>query len=471
MVFTKRCRWCTNALFLTLLALVACNSGTGKQPPGDNAPAMLGNRAPEIVSISTGTQIRLTMDELVNVVLEVSDEQPAGLTFQAESSDPSVVTATSTLPEQISLSAGSPGRATVTINVTDAEGLSVDAIINVTVVDPAVDNSASNIIFATDFSKDADYSVTNAQLYQSEAPPLGWDGVLASTDSVITVVAGAGVNGSNALRLRWGSQAQPTISLVKHLTGNERTGYNELYIRYNVKLPNRFKAGSDGTNMNHWKWGRLWQNTSPANALTEAGRWTENRANSGYVVWGYNTGIPYTKAYAVFSENSGENLEQGSAGGPLQGIDWFVSGANRNIQDGYFESIGDGAWAFDPARPGFLIDNQQRYHTIEFRFKLASAESLEDGVFEIWYDGVKQDKWSRIRPSSSSVPERTGIPTINRGSGYNFFALFDNMAGWNSNWTNDDVDGYIDVSDVVISTEYIGHDYNVSGITDNTGGN
>jgi len=329
--------------------------------------------------------------------------------------------------------------------------------------------SADNIVFETDFSQDTGYRLTNAGFYSTDAPT-GWDGALVSNDSVAAVESGAGINGSNALRLSWGTQSQPTISLAKHLTGNENTGFDELYIRYNVRLPNNFKAGSDGTDMKHWKWGRMWQNTSPRSAPTESGRWTENRANSGYVVWGVGSPIPWTRWSSVWSENFGQGLESGSAGGPKQGVDWFVSNADSRVQDGYFESMADGAWAFDPARPGFLANTQQQYHTLEFHFKLATSDEAEDAVFELWFDGVKQDPWTRIGPGlSGGGPQRSGIPTTNRGSGFNFFLFFDNLAQWNRHWAQSEVDGYIDVNDVVVSTQYIGHNYRVIGTNDNIG--
>jgi hypothetical protein len=65
--------------------------------------------------------------------------------------------------------------------------------------------------------------------------------------------------------------------------------------------------------------------------------------------------------------------------------------------------------------------------------------------------------------AGSGAPQRNGIPTINRGSGFNFLTFFDNMAGWNSDWSRPGVDGYLLVNDVVVSRQRIGHDYVVSG--------
>jgi len=440
------------------------------EPPlGPSLPSSEENLAPAIQGISTGNRVRIAMGTQIPVVVSVHDEQPNGLQYEYSSAAPTVVAITPGSAGEFTLLGESLGTTTLYVKVTDSQGLATDAFIEATVFDPLGDTSTSDIIFETDFSADTGYRVTHAQGYGLRTPPTGWDSVIASTDSVVSVVSGAGENGSNAIRLAYGTQSQPTISLVKHLTGNERTGYDELYIRYNVRLPNNFFAGTDGSDMKHWKWGRLWQNTAPLGAQTETGAWTENRENSGFVVWALGTGIPYTRWSSVWAENTGTELYKGSAGGPMQSVDWFVSGANQTTQDGYFESVGDGAWAFDAKRPGYLADTQQKYHTIEFRFKLATSETAEDGIFEIWYDGVKQDQWTRIRPGSSGgAPQRNGIPTRNRGSGFNFFAFFDNMARWNRHWADESIDGYIDISDVVVSTTYIGHDYVVSGINDNT---
>ena len=324
----------------------------------------------------------------------------------------------------------------------------------------------SGLIFETDFSNDTGYQAQAVSLWNGGGgtvqPPTGWDGIKATANSKISVVSGEGVNGKNALKIEWdANNAQPTVSLAKHLTGNTATGYDELFIRYHVKLPDNFKAGHDASYIPYWKWGRLWQNTSPTGTPSQ-NSWTENRENSGYVVWGFGGGIPYTYAYSSWSENSGATLHLGSAGGQRQGVGYFVSGSDRTVQDGYFESMGDGEWEFDASNPGFLVGNPQRYHTIEYRFKLASSEAAEDAVFEMWWDGVKQAHWTAI-VAGSGAPQRNGIPTINRGSGFNFLTFFDNMAGWNSDWSRPGVDGYLLVNDVVVSRQRIGHNYVVDG--------
>lgn len=311
---------------------------------------------------------------------------------------------------------------------------------------------ADGVIFESDFSADAGYSVTRVGLWNGGSndptePPTGWDGVIAPADSVLSVVAGEGVGGGNALKLEWDpNRSQPTISLGKHLTGDPTTGFDELFIRYHVRLPNAFAAGSDGDRLFYWKWGRLWQNTG----VEPHSNWTENREDSHYVVWNWGGNVPYTDTNVVWGENFGENLRSGSAGGERVGTDYFISGSDQHNSPGYFESL----WDINTTdRPGALEDDQnQTWHTIEYRFELASSPTARDGEFEMWWDGTSQGSFAR------SLPEG-GIPTARMGSGFNFFVFFDNLAGWNDDWAQPDVDGFIFVNDVVVSTSRIGTDY------------
>ena len=326
-------------------------------------------------------------------------------------------------------------------------------------------DSLQGIIFETNFNLNAPYSVSNLGLWNGGSndvttPIAGWDGMKAIGNSTIEIVENIGVDDTHALRMSWDENlAQPTVSLGKHLTGIDTTGYEELYIRYHIKLPNNFKAGIDGSDMTYWKWGRLWQNTTIdtfSSGLID-GNWTENRVDSKYVVWNFIGRIPYTNVSAVWGANVGNNLHQGSAGGESIGIDYFVSGSVQETALGYFESLWD---LNDSDRPGELEDNSCQYwHTIEYHFKLATDASSEDGIFEMWWDGVHQGGYTRIGGlGGASTP--TGIPTTKDGSGFNFFVLFDNMNGWNHDWNSPDFEGYILVNDVVVSQNRIGHNYN-----------
>ena len=314
----------------------------------------------------------------------------------------------------------------------------------------------SNVIFESDFSQDTGYHVGQTTLWNGGSndpvePPTGWDGVLVTGNGSILVETGVGVGGSNALILIWDpDMSQPVLSLGKHLTGDINTGFDEIYVRYQVRFPNNFRVGESAAGIEHWKWGRLWQNTDPTTG------WTENRPNSHYVVWNFGGNIPYTDVNVVWGENTGDGRQLGSAGGPRQGLDFFRSGSDQHNSPGYFESL----WPInDTNRPGTLENNtSQNWHTLEFRFKLATTPTSDDGVFEMWWDGINQGPYSRIG-GGGGTPNRTGIPTARMGSGFNFFTFFDNLVGWNSDWSDLGVDGFIFVNDVVVSADYIGADY------------
>ena len=127
----------------------------------------------------------------------------------------------------------------------------------------SVKDSYSGVIFETDFSGDVGTVINKSPYYQSTGLPSGWDWAKVSSGTIEIV----DVNGESAAYFNYPKVSdpggsQPTLSLVKHLTGDTNTGYSELYIRYSVMLPATFKAG-DGIptrNLAYWKFGRLWQN-------------------------------------------------------------------------------------------------------------------------------------------------------------------------------------------------------------------
>jgi len=219
-------------------------------------------------------------------------------------------------------------------------------------VEPIILNPG--IIFETDFSQDTGYSVQSVNQRNKGPlgpvdPPTGWDRVGASHNGRVSVVSGAGIDGGNALKLEWDPETeQPTVALDKHLTSDDNTGFEELYIRYNIKLPNNFRASDASEYRPYWKWGRLWQNT---HAIPDDQTWTEQRPDSGFIVWGMGGNGTYTQLTSVWSENSGPNLEasRASGGGEHQITDHFLSGAVLKERNGYFENIANGAWELDPA--------------------------------------------------------------------------------------------------------------------------
>ena len=323
----------------------------------------------------------------------------------------------------------------------------------------------SGVIFETDFSHDAGFKSISTGAIQTQHIPTGWDGMKAGNGNVIEVVDGEGIGGKPALKMLWDpNYAQPTASLLKHLTNDKNTGYDELYIRYNIRLPKNFKAGDGIHSVPYWKWGRLWQNTD-----TTPDSWTENRVDSFYVVWVFAGSPTYgIDMNLTYGANTGDNLISSSSGGQRHFFDYFSGKADDpNVNEpGYFTSVGNGAWDIDWInQPGFLKHRIQLYHTIEWHFKLASSPSANDGIFEMWFDGVNQGRWTRYEPQGNapSLGTNPGTPTSRHGSGYNFFVFFDNMSHWNTDWGKPNVDGYIWVNDVVVSTTRIGDKYRVGG--------
>lgn len=331
-----------------------------------------------------------------------------------------------------------------------------------------INNLHAEIIFETDFENDGSFYATSQQSSWTEVvanKPSGFDGALITGNGYIQGMPGAGINGSVALKFYWDhALGQPVSQLYKHLTGDQTTGYDDLYIRYHVRLPNNFKVGIPGIDdIPYWKWGRLWQNTGTA----PGDKWTENRADSYYAVWNFGGTVEWgADAGGTFGANSGSNLSQGSAGGERYSNDYYIGRRDYSQVAGHFQHVGNGAWEYDDSTRLLLNNTSQTWHTIEWRFKLSTSDSANDGTFQMWFDGVEQIP-VRIGPGGGApeLPdlEAQGIPTAVHGSGYNFFVMFDNMANWNKNWDDAGIEGGIYVNDVVISSSRIGHEYVVNG--------
>ncbi|MEM9190028.1 MAG: hypothetical protein AAGF12_12670 [Myxococcota bacterium] len=323
----------------------------------------------------------------------------------------------------------------------------------------------SGIVFETNFAQDGDYQRSGGGLWNFDDVPTGWDGV-RTNQGTIRGVEGAGVGGSVAMKFEWpaGGTAAAT-SLGKHLTGDRSTGYADLYIRYNMRLPDGFRAGRDGVALPFWKWGRLWQNTGLAGS-----GWTERRPDSYYIVWNWGSGLPRwgIRNGLTFGENLNTD-DRGCAGGPRTSTNWYVSGSDRRghhvVFDGHWDSVGGGAWEFDHASRDLLTRPGQGWHTFEWHFRLSSTDTANDGEFQVWFDGVEQFCPNPIEDIDQRVdrPSTTSSLVTAAKPGMNFFTLMDNLAEWSSRWDASGVEGGIYINDVVISTERIGHDYMATG--------
>lgn len=334
-------------------------------------------------------------------------------------------------------------------------------------------SSFAEIIFETDFSDDGDFYVGQQQAQWSKISankPSGFDGALVEgAGGYIKGVPGAGVGGSVALKMMWDpGMSQPTTQLFKHLTGDENTGYDEVYIRYKLRLPDNFMVGTpDYDPLPYWKFGRLWQNTGVAPGY----KWTALRPDAFQTMWSFGGSVKWgADAGGTFGANSGERISKGLNASERYSNGYFIGRRDYSTVPGYFRHVGNGAWDFH-SDTRMLKKRNQAWHTIEWRFKLSSSNTSGDGVFQIWFDGVEQIPVV-IEPSSGAPiydPPllASSLPTARHGSGYNFLVMFDNMAEWNGRWGDDDVEGGIYVNDLVISSKRIGHTYSVGDVLPN----
>lgn len=345
----------------------------------------------------------------------------------------------------------------------------------------------SGIIFETNFANDGAYAQTQAPhgdwVDVQDNPPEGFAGVVTDVNGRVYGVPGSGVDGSVAMKIEYGDQkSDPENMLYLHLTGDRNTGYPELYIRYNVRFPEGYTIGNPSADdIPFWKWLRLWQNTGPTEP---GGDWSENRADSGYVVnnWSGEATYGYRTKH-TFSAAVGSNLAAGSNGGERYSSDWYNGiPADFTQAPGYFNAMGGGDWDFNPTTRQF-VNSPQTWHTIEWRFKLASSPTANDGVFQIWYDGVEQTPLQSISPGGGAPVlgdlAVNGIPTppIAPSNGWNMLTVFDNMSGnVHSEWdaphigagetrNPEDIKNGIFLNDLVVSTDRIGHDYQAGSVS------
>jgi hypothetical protein len=112
-----------------------------------------------------------------------------------------------------------------------------------------------------------------------------------------------------------------------------------------------------------------------------------------------------------------------------------------------------------------LVDTPQTWHTVEWRFNCSSTDTANDGIWQMWFDGVEQTP-----PAAATTPK---VPTQSvdqastadslitvAQSGFNMLTVFDNLAGVSNQW--DTNEGGYWLNDVVISRNRIGHTYQPS---------
>lgn len=322
----------------------------------------------------------------------------------------------------------------------------------------------SGIIFETDFSEDAAFSSVGVQDWttiQANAPT-GWDGAKTGGGR-IDGAAGEGVGGSVAMKITYNqASTNLAVSLLKHLTGDHSTGYDDLYIRYKIRLPNDTRIGRDNTALAYWKLGRLWQNTGTEEPPLAGGGWTEQRVDSYYTVMKFGSGLPRwgIEAEMTFAENLNQTTSGSTGSSPRATVDWYQSGSDaqgyHTTFDGHWDAIGGGALEFDHTTRYLLDNTNQTWHTIEWRFKLSSTDTSNDGIWQLWFDGVEQISPNVIGGIDQPVdsPHTNNSMITAAKPGFNFFTFMDNLSGFAN-----DQPFVVYVNDVVVSTERIGHTY------------
>lgn len=180
----------------------------------------------------------------------------------------------------------------------------------------------TGVVFATNFDNDTAWTdVTPNGNFTNQNTPSNWTGMQRTTGGEFEVRVGGGQSGSNAMRFNYSDTVSlPSMTLFKHLTGRKARGYGRLYLRWNVRLGNNFRASDGSGGLDFWKWCRLLQNVDPNDFNT----WSENRVDSHFIVctwagsqqWGADMNI-------IAGSNSGENLASGSAGGNHILLDWY----------------------------------------------------------------------------------------------------------------------------------------------------
>ncbi|MEM9860969.1 MAG: hypothetical protein AAF938_05085 [Myxococcota bacterium] len=318
------------------------------------------------------------------------------------------------------------------------------------------------MFFETNLAQDSAYRRERSAAVDSDGAPTGWDGVY-SAGGEIRGVPGAGFAGGVAMKFEWaGGRAAQGVQLIKHLTGARETGYEELFVRYQVRLPDAFRAGRADEALAYWRWGMLLQRRG-----TEPRDWGVMGFHPRSIRWQWGNGLPRwgVRQRLIF----GENFESNRPPMPLAeaGPDWFVSGGDEQGHhrrfDGHWDRMGAGAWEFDHQSRQLLSD-ARTWHTLEWRFRLSSSDTSNDGVFQLWFDGEEQVCPNAITGVEQDVDQAsTNRSLITAASpGMNVLMVMGNVAGWNADWGEPGAEGGIYVNDVVVSTERIGHDYVVT---------
>lgn len=323
--------------------------------------------------------------------------------------------------------------------------------------------SFSGIIFEDDF---ADTGVgwvgASGFNYQQDANLVNWDYFKVPSSGSLRTVSG-GQNGTPAMQFGYDiGGASLALSLGKFLTNSKGQGYSEIYIRYQVKLDQNWKSG-DGTT-NYWKWFRLFQNRDP-NVNINIQAENDSPKDTRFIICNISNNPPVWGCGATTNSQNGKSVSD-----PFTKVSF--SGSQTCSTCGHFESIQE--WDFDNST-GLLpsYPSTQNWHTIEWHIKLStgtcnsSGTGTENGVLEMWLDGVKQTTSLRYSQKNGENDKCNALPTNKYGGGINWITVFDNMASWSDEWnvTPPSPAGvkYLYLDNVVLSTSYIGTNYAIGG--------
>lgn len=285
--------------------------------------------------------------------------------------------------------------------------------------------------------------------------PQGWTGWVRYGTATIGISPNEGR--SNGPCLKVGPEMiSPSnqVGLVKYLGS---TGYNELYVRYYIKWSSgwRFGNGQSGGAFSYYKLTRMWQNLTDADIRGTSGVSIADEHNRGAIVWGvyddqWADFNPYFLVGAMKDPVDGTvNCPQNNTCNMMY---YFPNVAGNN--QGFVSGTGT-AWG--PLASDGSFATPSDFHCVEFHIRLASSWTSNDGVWEIWVDGVKQVT-STYYANGTDYHTRQpneNLCTAQLGSGMNYITLHDNLTG-GQYWSSPQ---YCYIDDVVVSTTYIGPDY------------
>lgn len=259
--------------------------------------------------------------------------------------------------------------------------------------------------------------------------PEGWTGYI-NYNNELSIETEGGVGNSPCLRIGYkvGSSFAGQVGLVKYLG----KGYDELYIQYSLKLSSNFHYTPPATT---WKHGRVWQNVTRSDIVNNNNLTTEE--GKGAIVWGwyensYGEFAPYMQT--LFIENATEGTNDCKNCTKAYYFPWNSSKNGGHLEPHIGTLLKDGGFANPPP-----------WVTITLHYKLATEWNGNDGIYELWINGIKQ-----IHPTRWEGG--TQMPTAKIGEGMSLITLMDNGT-ISSGWTEQH---YIYIDNIKISTSYAG---------------